>query len=84
MKQLFLNNHENYLQALFSLILPYHRLSEVLITLSIQHPGPGAAATVCPWAWGSPPALNPEVFVGEWCEAVTVSWIFLSGQGAAS
>lgn len=26
MKQLFLNNHDNYLQALFSLILPYRGL----------------------------------------------------------
>lgn len=31
MKQLFLNNHENYLQALFSLILP---LPQIVILFS--------------------------------------------------
>lgn len=34
MKQLFLNNHENYLQALFSLILPYHDCNSIFIPIN--------------------------------------------------
>lgn len=36
MKQLFLNNHENYLQALFSLILPYHTIAILFSFLLIR------------------------------------------------
>lgn len=36
MKQLFLNNHENYLQALFSLILPYHKIAILFSFLLIR------------------------------------------------
>lgn len=36
MKQLFLNNHENYLQALFSLILPYHKIAILFPFLLIR------------------------------------------------
>lgn len=36
MKQLFLNNHENYLQALFSLILPCHKIAILFSFLLIR------------------------------------------------